>query len=110
MTKRSLRALLAQRLVVVVLLPWLVIVPVVLLVFVPQSQRQNEQEQHALARNIAAQSRDYLLHAQAALEGLASRLQDTPLTPGQRAALLDTYADAAVIFSAKSLFDPFETL
>ena len=27
MTKRSLRALLAQRLVVVVLLPWLVIVP-----------------------------------------------------------------------------------
>ena len=105
MTKRSLRALLAQRLVVVVLLPWLVIVPVVLLVFVPQSQRQNEQEQHALARNIAAQSRDYLLHAQAALEGLARRLQDTPLTPGQRAALLDTYADAAVIFSAIYLLD-----
>ncbi len=105
MSKRSLRALLAQRLIVVVLLPWLVIVPVVLLIFMPQSQRQSELAQHALARNITAQAHDYLRQAEASLDSLADRLQHEHFDARQRSVLLDTYADASVIFSAIYLVD-----
>jgi PAS domain S-box-containing protein len=104
MNKRSLRSLLIRRLLVVVLLPWLVIVTVVLLFFMPESQRQNEQVQQILARNIMAQARDFLLQAESSMARLAVALQAEPLASG-RAVLLDSYADAAGLFSTIYLLD-----